>query len=62
MNDIHMKDYYYEKDQERDIFKDNSKIKVIVRKRPINKKELSKNEMDIIEMRTTTSVVVKELK
>ncbi|RAL41742.1 hypothetical protein DM860_008924 [Cuscuta australis] len=38
-----------------------AKIKVVVRKRPMNKKELAKNDDDIIEMRSN-SVVVHETK
>ena len=43
-------------------FKDIQKIRVAVRKRPLNKKELGKNEMDIIETKTSQTLVVKELK
>mgnify|MGYP000983182662 CR=1 FL=1 len=43
--------------------KDNTpKIRVVIRKRPLNKKELAKNEIDIIEKRGPQTVVVKELK
>ncbi len=38
------------------------KIRVAVRKRPFNKKETSKNEMDIIDTRSSNSLIVKELK
>jgi hypothetical protein len=43
---------------------DNSipKIRVAVRKRPLNKKEIMKNEMDIIEIKNGNSLIVKELK
>ena len=37
------------------------KIRVIVRKRPMNKKELSKGEIDVIED-TNNTVIVKESK
>ena len=37
------------------------KIRVIVRKRPINKKESSKGESDVIE-NANNSIIVKELK
>ena len=37
------------------------KIRVIVRKRPINKRELAKGETDVIE-KLKNSVIVKELK
>ena len=40
----------------------DEKIRVVVRKRPRNKKEVAKNDIDILERRGTTSVVVKELK
>lgn len=43
-------------------FKDVQKIRVAVRKRPLNKKELGKNEMDIIEVKTNQTLIVKELK
>jgi hypothetical protein len=62
MNDIFMKDYYNEKDSDTNTFKDNAKIRVIIRKRPLNKKESSKNETDIIEIRGNNYLVVKELK
>ena len=42
--------------------KDIPKIRVIVRKRPPNKKELTKSDIDIIETRGCQTVVVKELK
>ncbi len=42
--------------------KDIPKIRVIVRKRPPNKKEIQKNDIDIIEPRGAQTVVVKELK
>ena len=38
------------------------KIRVIVRKRPLNKKELSKGDNDVVEIRGKRQVVVKELK
>jgi len=38
------------------------KIRVVVRKRPLNKREINKSEMDIIDIRNGNSVVVKELK
>ena len=38
------------------------KIKVVVRKRPINRAELSRNEIDIVEIRNSDTVVIKELK
>jgi hypothetical protein len=41
---------------------DQTRIRVVVRKRPISKKETSKNDIDILERRGDDSVVVKELK
>lgn len=41
--------------------KEIPKIRVVVRKRPLNKKELQKGEIDIIENKHNT-VIVKELK
>ncbi len=38
------------------------KIRVAVRKRPLNKKEQGRNEMDIIDIRGGNQVIVKELK
>jgi len=38
-----------------------SKIRVIIRKRPLSNKEKSKNENDIIEVKNST-VIMKELK
>ena len=42
--------------------RDIPKIRVIVRKRPPNKKEITKNDIDIIETRGSQTCVVKELK
>ena len=42
--------------------KDVPKIRVIVRKRPLNSKELKKNDIDTIEIKSGQTVVVKELK
>lgn len=42
--------------------KDIPRIRVIVRKRPLNKKESQKNEMDIIDIRNNDTIIVKELK
>jgi len=44
------------------INKEIPKIRVVVRKRPINKKEISKSDMDIIETKGTQTIIVKELK
>lgn len=38
------------------------KIRVAVRKRPMSKKEIQKNDIDIIESKGNNTVVVKELK
>lgn len=38
------------------------KIRVIVRKRPLSKKELAKNDSDVVDIRNHRQVVVKELK
>lgn len=43
-------------------YKDIPKIRVIVRKRPPNKKEIQKNDIDIIETRGQNTLIVKELK
>lgn len=38
------------------------KIRVAVRKRPMSKKEIQKNDIDIIESKGNNTVIVKELK
>lgn len=38
------------------------KIKVLIRKRPLNRRESQKNEADIIEIRDPQSIVVRENK
>ena len=38
------------------------KIRVVIRKRPINKKELLKNDTNIIEIRGSQTLVVRETK
>ena len=38
------------------------KIRVIVRKRPLGKKEIAKNDTDVVDIRNNKQVVVKELK
>ena len=38
------------------------KIRVVIRKRPLSKKEALRNEVDIIEKRSPQEIVVKELK
>ena len=42
--------------------RDIPKIRVIVRKRPMNKKEIAKSDMDIIETKNSQTIIVKELK
>lgn len=38
------------------------KIRVVVRKRPANQKELQQNDIDIIESKNNNTIIVKELK
>lgn len=38
------------------------KIRVVIRKRPVNKKELQRSDADIIDVRGTQTVVVREMK
>lgn len=38
------------------------KIRVVVRKRPLTKKEEIRNEKDILEIRASDKLIVKELK
>ena len=40
----------------------SSKICVVVRKRPLGKREIQKGDQDIIDVRDTNSVVVREIK
>jgi kinesin family protein 2/24 len=42
--------------------KDVPKIRVIVRKRPLNKREIQKNDIDNIDIVKNNKLVVKELK
>jgi hypothetical protein len=45
------------------IYEDNlPKIRVVIRKRPLNKKESTKNESDIIDVRGPQTVIVREMK
>jgi len=55
---------YYNNDRKisADYSKDIPKIRVVVRKRPMNKKEISKSDMDIIETKASQTIIVKELK
>lgn len=57
-NDINMRDTSSDYIPTKEI----PKIRVIVRKRPLNKKESQKNEMDIIDIRSGNNIIVKELK
>eukprot|EP01017_Pseudomicrothorax_dubius_P016156 TRINITY_DN1836_c0_g1_i1.p1 TRINITY_DN1836_c0_g1~~TRINITY_DN1836_c0_g1_i1.p1 ORF type:complete len:638 (+),score=143.28 TRINITY_DN1836_c0_g1_i1:107-2020(+) len=43
-------------------FSDGPKIRVIVRKRPLSKKEIARNDTDIIDVRDVSTVIVRELK
>ena len=38
------------------------KIRVIVRKRPLTRKELSKNETDVVDIKDGNTIIVKETK
>lgn len=42
--------------------KDIPKIRVAVRKRPLNSREVQKNDIDIIETKPPHNLIVKELK
>lgn len=42
--------------------KDIPRIRVAVRKRPLNNKEIQRNDIDIIETNPPHNVIVKELK
>ena len=41
---------------------DIQRIRVIVRKRPLSKKESNKDDIDIVELKSESTMVVKELK
>jgi len=41
---------------------DTPKIRVVIRKRPLNKKETSKNDSDIVEVTSKDSIIVREEK
>jgi hypothetical protein len=56
--DVNMDNYYNQYQQDSTQI---PKIRVIVRKRPINKREAQKGELDIIENKNNT-VIVKESK
>lgn len=56
--DVNMENSYYNNQKD---FTQIPKIRVIVRKRPINKREALKGESDVIENKNNT-VIVKELK
>ena len=42
--------------------KEPPKIRVVVRKRPLNTKEQKKNDQDVLEIQDAQSLIVKELK
>ena len=42
--------------------KEPTRIRVVVRKRPLSKKEKAKNDADVLEQRGPQSVIVKEIK
>lgn len=42
--------------------KEPPKIRVVVRKRPLTKKELAKNDQDVLDVIAEDSLIVKELK
>lgn len=42
--------------------KEQVKIFVAVRKRPLTKKEIRKNDKDVVEIRSATNLVIKEEK
>lgn len=48
--------------QTEDLMGNIPKIKVCIRKRPMNRKESAKGDIDIVEVRGTQTVVVKEQK
>ncbi len=37
-------------------------IRVVIRKRPLNKKEIARTELDVVEVLNTNEVVVREQK
>lgn len=41
---------------------ENSKISVLIRKRPLNKKEINKSDHDIIEIPNPYKIIVRETK
>jgi kinesin family protein 2/24 len=41
---------------------DQPKIRVVIRKRPLNKKEQSRNEQDVVDVLNNAEVVVREQK
>ncbi len=49
-------------EQQYDYFDNLPKIRVVIRKRPVNKKEIQKNDADIIEVRRPQTVIVREMK
>lgn len=61
-NDIQMKDFDQQEQEAIPSYSSIPKIRVIVRKRPLNKKELAKSDSDVVDIRANRQVVVKELK
>jgi len=55
-------DYLMNPSNNEQLYRDPPKIQVIVRKRPLNSRELKKNEIDTVEIKSSQTVVVKELK
>ena len=39
-----------------------NKINVVIRKRPLGKKELAKNDIDIVDVKDNQTIVVREIK
>jgi uncharacterized protein YcgI (DUF1989 family) len=48
--------------QESDWIDNTPKIRVVIRKRPISKKETAKSDVDIVDIRGPQTVVVREMK
>ena len=53
----------FSNDNQGEVWHDQApKIRVVIRKRPLNKKEMNKNDPDIIDVRGPQTVVVREMK
>lgn len=63
-NNRNTNDYENENENENESNDPNDipRIRVIVRKRPLSKKESSKDDFDIVELKSESKMVVKELK